>query len=42
MSKKYTEQKVETKIKGNKLVFKNGNVYKDKVLVPRAEDVLLA
>ncbi|XP_078317968.1 protein IMPACT homolog [Crassostrea virginica] len=42
LQKKYTEQKVETKIKGNKLVFKNGNVYKDKVLVPRAEDVLLA
>lgn len=42
LQKKYTDQKVETKIKGNKLVFKNGNVYKDKVLVPRAEDVLLA
>lgn len=38
---KYTSQNVETCVRGNKLVFKNnGNVYREKVFVPRAEDVL--
>ena len=29
-----------TKIMGNKLVFPNGNVYRDKVQEPRAEDLM--
>lgn len=42
LQRKYTSQNVETRVRGNKLVFKNnGNVFREKVLVPRAEDVLL-
>ena len=37
---KYRTDKVMTKITGNKLVFPNGNVYRDKVQEPRAEDLL--
>ena len=41
LQRKYTSQNVETRVRGNKLVFKNnGNVFREKVLVPRAEDVL--
>lgn len=41
LQRKYTSQNVETRVRGNKLVFKNnGNIYREKVLVPRAEDVL--
>ena len=37
---KYRTDKVMTKITGNTLVFPNGNVYRDKVQEPRAEDLL--
>ena len=42
LQQKYSShQNVKTRIHGNKLVFKNnGTVYREKVLVPRAEDVL--
>lgn len=34
---------METRARGNKLLFKNnGNVYREKVLVPRADYVLLS
>jgi hypothetical protein len=38
---KYRGENVKTKIIGNKLVFPNGNVYRDQVQPPRAEDILL-
>ncbi|XP_062593379.1 protein IMPACT homolog [Saccostrea cucullata] len=41
MNNKYREENVKTKIVGNKLVFPNGGVYRDKVLPPRAEDILM-
>ncbi|XP_061179611.1 protein IMPACT homolog [Saccostrea echinata] len=41
MNNKYREENVKTKIVGNKLVFPNGSVYRDKVLPPRAEDLLM-
>ncbi|XP_061163179.1 uncharacterized protein LOC133172334 [Saccostrea echinata] len=41
MNAKYREENVKTKIVGNKLVFPNGSVYRDKVLPPRAEDLLM-
>ena len=40
MNTKYREENVKTKIIGNKLVFPNGNVYRDRVQPPRAEDIL--
>ncbi|XP_062620995.1 uncharacterized protein LOC134282612 [Saccostrea cucullata] len=36
----YRMNKIETKIIGNKVVFPNGNVYREKVTTPRAEDLL--
>ncbi|XP_056017343.1 uncharacterized protein LOC125668996 [Ostrea edulis] len=41
MNNKYREENVKTKIVGNKLVFPNGNIYQDRVLPPRAEDILM-
>lgn len=41
VSNKYKEDNVRTRILGNKLVFQNGTVYRDKVMKPRAEDILL-
>lgn len=41
VSTKYREDNVRTRILGNKLVFQNGTVYRDKVTKPRAEDLLL-
>ncbi|XP_056017036.1 uncharacterized protein LOC125676365 [Ostrea edulis] len=41
MNNKYREENVKTKIVGNKLVFPNGNIYRDRVLPPRAEDILM-
>lgn len=39
--RKFTSQNVETRLQGNKLVFKNnGNIYIEKVFVPRAEDII--
>lgn len=41
LQRKYTSQNVETLVRRNKLVLKNnGNVFREKVLVSRAEDVL--
>ena len=37
---KHRADEVMTKIMGNKVVFPNGNVYRDKVQEPRAEDLL--
>ncbi|XP_061170378.1 uncharacterized protein LOC133179702 [Saccostrea echinata] len=36
----YRSNNVETKIIGNKVVFPNGNVFREKVTTPRAEDLL--
>lgn len=41
VSTKYREDNVRTRILGNKMVFQNGTVYRDKVTKPRAEDLLL-
>lgn len=41
VSTKYREDNVRTRILGNKLVFQNGTVYRDKGTKPRAEDLLL-
>lgn len=41
VSTKYREDNVRTRILGNKLVFQNGTVYRDKVTKSRAEDFLL-
>lgn len=41
VSTKNREDNVRTRIIGNKLVFQNGTVYRDKVTKPRAEDLLL-
>lgn len=41
INNKYREENIKTKIIGNKLVFPNGNVYRDRVQPPRAEDILL-
>ena len=40
MNTKYREENVKTKIFGNKLVFPNGNVYRNRVQPPRAEGIL--
>ena len=40
MNTKYREENVKTKIIGNKLVFPNGNVYRNRVQPPRAEGIL--
>ncbi|XP_062601164.1 uncharacterized protein LOC134262856 [Saccostrea cucullata] len=36
----YWKEKVKTRFVGDKLVFPNGNVYRDKVLKPRPENIL--
>lgn len=39
--RKFSSQNIETLLQGNKLVFKNnGNIYIEKVFVPRAEDII--
>jgi hypothetical protein len=41
VNNKYRGENIKTKIIGNKLVFPNGNVYRDRVQPPRAEDILM-
>ena len=36
----YRNKNIETKIVGDKVIFPNGNVYREKVTTPRAEDLL--
>lgn len=36
----YRNNNIETKIVGKKVVFPNGNVFREKVTTPRAEDLL--
>ncbi|KAK3084489.1 hypothetical protein FSP39_014304 [Pinctada imbricata] len=41
ISSKYRENGIRTRFSGNKLVFDDGTVHRDKVITPRAEDLLL-